>query len=40
MSLRTKFTIAVSIFAAQFVTTFFFPGIHGWLGWLLWGFII
>jgi membrane-associated protease RseP (regulator of RpoE activity) len=40
MSLRTKFTIAVSIFAAQFITAFFLPGISGWLGWLLWGFVI
>jgi len=40
MNLRTKFTIAVSIFAAQFITAFFVPGIHGWLGWLLWAFVI
>jgi len=40
MSLRTKFTIAVSIFAAQFITAFFFPDFRGWLGWLLWAFII
>ncbi len=40
MSLRTKFTIAVSIFAAQFITAFFLPGIQGWLGWLLWAFVI
>jgi membrane-associated protease RseP (regulator of RpoE activity) len=40
MSLRTKFTIAVSIFAAQFITAFFFPDIKGWLGWLLWAFVI
>ena len=40
MSLRTKFTIAVSIFAAQFITAFFFPEIKGWLGWLLWAFVI
>jgi len=40
VSLRTKFTIAVSIFAAQFLTVFFIPGIKGWLGWLLWAFVI
>lgn len=40
VSLRTKFTIVVAIFAAQFLTAFFIPGIKGWLGWLLWAFII
>lgn len=39
-SLRTKITIAVSIFAGQFLTSAMFPGIKGYMGWLFFAFII
>jgi membrane-associated protease RseP (regulator of RpoE activity) len=37
---RTKFTLAVSIFAVQFVTAFVFPSIKGYMFWLVWAFIV
>jgi len=39
-TMRTKLTMAVAIFAAQFVTAFFVPDVKGWYGWLLYAFII
>lgn len=39
-SIRTKLTIAVSIFTAQFLTAFIYPDVKGYLGWLAFAFII
>jgi membrane-associated protease RseP (regulator of RpoE activity) len=40
VSIRTKLTLSVSIFASQFLTVYFFPGIKGYLGWLVFAFLI
>lgn len=37
---RTRLTLAVSIFTAQFITILFFPALKGYTGWLLFAFII
>jgi membrane-associated protease RseP (regulator of RpoE activity) len=39
-SMRTKLTIAISIFTAQFIIAFFYPEVKGYLGWLLYAFLI
>jgi membrane-associated protease RseP (regulator of RpoE activity) len=39
-SMRTKLTIAVSIFSAQFLTAFIYPEVKGYLGWLVFAFLI
>lgn len=40
ISNRTRLTLAVSIFTAQFITILFFPALKGYTGWLLFAFII
>jgi len=39
-NIRTKLTIAVSIFTAQFLTAFIYPDVKGYLGWLVFAFVI
>ena len=37
---RTRLTIALAIFTAQFITVLLFPMVRGYPGWLVWVFII
>ncbi len=37
---QTRWLIALSVFAAQYLITLFFPDIKGYHGWLLFGFLI
>jgi len=37
---RTRLTLAIAIFTAQFITIFLFPMIKGYTGWLVFAFII
>jgi membrane-associated protease RseP (regulator of RpoE activity) len=40
MSMRNKLTLSVALFTAQFLTAYFFPGLKGYIGWLVFSFLI
>lgn len=40
LSMRTKLTISVALFTAQFLIAYYFPGLKGYVGWLVFAFLI